>query len=110
MPREHTRTYFLGKLARELELRGLEASLRPDPPSLKVRDPDAAIFTETVDCVAMPEGWFYRWSWGDVVESVDEPAAAADRIALGWPAPAVGLIYHHYALQPCHRWEAVPEP
>jgi hypothetical protein len=48
----------------------------------------------------------------EAVTAVDlgEPAAAADRIALGWPAPAVGLIYHHYALQPCHRWEAVPEP
>ena len=29
---------------------------------------------------AMSDGWFYRWSWGDVVESADEPAAAADRI------------------------------
>ncbi|GIH65481.1 MULTISPECIES: hypothetical protein [Microbispora] len=95
-PREHTRTYFLGKLARELELRGLEASLRPDPPSLKVRDPDAALFTETVDCVAMSDGWFYRWSWGDVVESAEEPALAADRIVKVFttgeprPHPALG--------------------
>jgi hypothetical protein len=79
-PREHTRTYFLGKLAEELETRGLASTLRPNPPSLKVSDPDAAMFTETVDCVALPGGWFYRWSWGDVVESADNPSAAADRI------------------------------
>lgn len=79
-PREHTRTYFLGKLATELEARGLEAALRANPPSLKVRDPDTAMFSETVDCVALPDGWFYRWSWGEVVESTDVPAAAADRI------------------------------
>ncbi len=78
--REHTRTYFLGKLARELETRGLEAILRTDPPTLRIVDPDTAMFSETVDCVALSGGWFYRWSWGDVVESTDNPSAAADRI------------------------------
>jgi hypothetical protein len=78
--REHTRTYFLGKLARELETRGLEAVLRTDPPTLRITDPDTAMVSETVDCVALADGWFYRFSWGDVVESTDNPAAAADRI------------------------------
>ncbi|HEY9523401.1 MAG TPA: hypothetical protein VIR33_09180, partial [Thermopolyspora sp.] len=74
-PREHTRTYFLGKLAEELEARDLRAALRRDPPQLKVTDPDTALFSETIDCVALPEGWFYRWSWGDVVAATDDPGA-----------------------------------
>jgi hypothetical protein len=78
--REHTRTYFLGRLARELETRGLDATLRTDPPTLKITGPGAAMFSETVDCVALADGWFYRWSWGEVVESTDNPGAAADRI------------------------------
>lgn len=81
MAREHTRTYFLGKLARELEFRGLDATLRADPPSLRVGDPGARLLTETVDCVPVAEGWYYRWSWGEVVESTTNPAEAADRIA-----------------------------
>jgi hypothetical protein len=80
-PREHTRTYFLGKLAEELEQRGLRAALRRDPPLLKVTGPTASLLSETVDCVALPDGWFYRWSWGDVVASADDPAEAADVIA-----------------------------
>ncbi|MFF5205356.1 hypothetical protein [Streptosporangium sp. NPDC000396] len=79
-PREHTRTYFLGKLARELELRGMSVTLRQSPPSLRVNDPDAALFNETVDCVPLPAGWFYRWSWGDVVGRVEDLSAVADRI------------------------------
>ena len=79
-PREHTRTYFLGRLARELELRGVSVTLRQSPPSLRVTDPDAAMFSETVDCVSLPGGWFYRWSWGDVFERVEDPSGAAERI------------------------------
>ena len=78
--REHTRTYFLAKLARELEARGLDATLRTDPPTLRITGPDASMVRETIDCVALAEGWFYRWSWGEVVESTDNPGAAADRI------------------------------
>ncbi|WP_030452223.1 hypothetical protein [Herbidospora cretacea] len=80
-PRELTRSYFLGKLARELEQRGFDVTLRVDPPSLKVSDPEAALLNETVDCVSLQGGWFYRWSWGEVVESADEPDAAATLIA-----------------------------
>jgi hypothetical protein len=80
-PREHTRTYFLGKLAVELELRGLTVTLRANPPSLRISDPDTAMLAETVDCVPRPEGWFYRWSWGEVVGLADDPAGAAQRIA-----------------------------
>jgi|GEM_PF-401990 len=79
-PHEHTRTYFLGMLARELELRGMNVTLRRSPPSLRVTDPEAAMFSETLDCVPLAEGWFYRWSWGDLVERVEEPSKAADRI------------------------------
>ncbi|MEU6783939.1 hypothetical protein ABZ912_32485 [Nonomuraea angiospora] len=79
-PREHTRTYYLGKLATELEQRGLTATLRPYPPALRISDPDTALLAETVDCVPMSEGWFYRWSWGELVGLADDPALAADRI------------------------------
>ncbi|MEU4547874.1 hypothetical protein [Nonomuraea dietziae] len=78
--REHTRTYFLGRLAGELELRGLSTRLRADPPSLRVGEPGPGHLTETVDCVALGEGWFYRWSWGEVLASTADPGAAADRI------------------------------
>jgi hypothetical protein len=80
MPREHTRTYFLGKLAVELERHGLTATLRADPPALRISDPDTALLAETVDCVPRPEGWFYRWSWGELVGVADDPALAAARI------------------------------
>ncbi|GAA3095072.1 hypothetical protein AB0K18_49045 [Nonomuraea sp. NPDC049421] len=80
-PREHTRTYYLGKLATELEQRGLTALLRSDPPALRISHPDAALMAETVDCAALSEGWFYRWSWGELVGLADDPALAAERIA-----------------------------
>ncbi|PZG09675.1 hypothetical protein [Nonomuraea aridisoli] len=80
-PREHTRTYYLGKLAAELEQRGLTAALRPYPPVLRISDPDGTIMlAETVDCVPLAEGWFYRWSWGEPVGPADDPAHAAERI------------------------------
>ncbi|MEV1175363.1 hypothetical protein [Nonomuraea sp. NPDC049784] len=79
-PREHTRTYYLGKLATELEQRGLTATLRSYPPALRISDPDTAMLAETVDCVPLSEGWFYRWSWGELVGVADDPALAADRI------------------------------
>ncbi|QYC43002.1 hypothetical protein Nocox_27015 [Nonomuraea coxensis DSM 45129] len=80
MPREHTRTYHLGKLAMELEQRGLTATLRAYPPALRISVPDAAMLVETVDCVPLQEGWFYRWSWGELVGVTDDPALAADHI------------------------------
>lgn len=80
MPREHTRTYYLGKLATELEQRGLTATLRANPPALRISDPDTALLAETIDCVPLPEGWFYRWSWGELVGLADDPALAAVRI------------------------------
>ncbi|MEO3870678.1 hypothetical protein ABGB18_17860 [Nonomuraea sp. B12E4] len=80
MPREHTRTYFLGKLAEELERRGLTATLRSYPLVLRISDPDTLMLAETVDCVPLSEGWFYRWSWGELVGLADDPALAAERI------------------------------
>ncbi|MFI6315892.1 hypothetical protein ACIBG8_00145 [Nonomuraea sp. NPDC050556] len=80
MPREHTRTYFLSRLAGEVESRGLTATLRSDPPALKISDPDTAMLTETVDCVPLSDGWFYRWSWGEILGLADDPATAAQRI------------------------------
>ncbi|TLP54584.1 hypothetical protein [Microbispora triticiradicis] len=42
---------------------------------------------------------------------IGEPASPPDDDAMpGWSRPAVGMIYHHYALSPCREWEAVPEP
>lgn len=79
--REHTRTYFLGRLADELEARGLEVTLRSDPPALKVSSAESAMLTETVDCVPLSDGWFYRWSWGEVLGLADDPEGAAQRIA-----------------------------
>ncbi|MEO3885038.1 hypothetical protein [Nonomuraea sp. B5E05] len=79
-PREHTRTYFLAKLAEELEQRGLTATLRSYPPALRISDPDTILLAETVDCVPLSEGWFYRWSWGELVGLADDPALAAERI------------------------------
>ncbi|NBE99434.1 hypothetical protein FE391_38065 [Nonomuraea sp. KC401] len=79
-PREHTRTYFLGKLAEELEQRGLTVTLRSHPPALRINDPDTVLLAETVDCVPLSEGWFYRWSWGELVGLTDDPALAAERI------------------------------
>jgi hypothetical protein len=80
-PREHTRTYFLGKLAAELERHGMTATLRAYPPVLRISGPGTVMLAETIDCVPLPEGWFYRWSWGELVGLADEPAAAARRIA-----------------------------
>lgn len=79
-PREHTRTYFLSKLAVELERYGLTATLRADPPALRISDPDTVMLVETVDCVPLSDGWFYRWSWGELVGLADDPALAAERI------------------------------
>ncbi|MBF8194093.1 hypothetical protein ITP53_52185 [Nonomuraea sp. K274] len=79
-PREHTRTYYLGKLATQLEQRGLTATLRTYPPALRISDPEAVLLAETIDCVPLSEGWFYRWSWGEVVGLADDPALAAERI------------------------------
>ncbi|MGW0803678.1 hypothetical protein [Nonomuraea sp. NPDC002799] len=79
-PREHTRTYYLGKLATELEQRGLTASLRAYPPALRINDPDTVLLAETIDCVPLSDGWFYRWSWGELVGQADDPARAAERI------------------------------
>ncbi len=42
---------------------------------------------------------------------IGEPASPPDDDAMpGWSRPAVGMIYHHYALSHCREWEAVPEP
>jgi hypothetical protein len=38
------------------------------------------MLAETVDCVPLSEGWFYRWSWGELVGQTDDPALAAQRI------------------------------
>ncbi|MEO3863832.1 hypothetical protein [Acrocarpospora sp. B8E8] len=86
-PREQSQTYLLGKLARELELRGIKVALHTNPTSLRVIVSGSA--AETVECVDAADGWFYCWSWGDIVESADDPSAAADRIlrSFGTPMP-----------------------
>ncbi|WP_327046998.1 hypothetical protein OG320_03615 [Microbispora sp. NBC_01189] len=64
-------------------------------------------------CVCGPGG--QSVSAADIGEPAPPPAgdtagdAAGDAMP-GWPQPAIGMIYHHYALSPCREWEAVPEP
>ncbi|MEV5504395.1 hypothetical protein AB0M50_54225, partial [Nonomuraea fuscirosea] len=59
-PREHTRTYYLGKLATELEERGLTALLRSHPPALRISHPDTFMLAETVDCVPLENAVKYN--------------------------------------------------
>ncbi|MFI6503393.1 hypothetical protein [Nonomuraea typhae] len=79
--REHTRTYYLGRLSDALEVWGLDVRLRPELPALRVSDPETALLSETVDCVPLQGGWFYRWSWGETLGRADDPVSAAQRIA-----------------------------
>ncbi|WP_405086331.1 hypothetical protein [Microbispora sp. NBC_01389] len=64
-------------------------------------------------CVCGPGG--QSVSAADIGEPAPPPAGdtagdtAGDAMP-GWPQPAIGMIYHHYALSPCREWEAVPEP
>lgn len=80
-PPDHTRSYFLTRLADELEARGMEAALRTYPAVLRVTTP-GMMLSETIDCTAVGDGtrWCFRWSWGDVLHDADEPAAAADKV------------------------------
>ncbi|GIH62044.1 hypothetical protein [Microbispora siamensis] len=38
------------------------------------------------------------------------PPGEGETVILGWPQPAVGVIYQHHPLSPCRQWEAIPEP
>lgn len=60
----------------------------------------------TPDCVCGPGG--QPVTAADLGEPA--PATESEVPPLGWSRPAVGVIYHHYALSPCREWEAVPEP
>lgn len=80
-PRDHTRSYFLTRLADELEARGMDAALRTYPAVLRVTTP-GLMLSETIDCTAIGDGtrWCFRWSWGDVLHDADDPATAADKV------------------------------
>ncbi|WP_204285096.1 hypothetical protein [Microbispora amethystogenes] len=59
-------------------------------------------------CVCGPGG--QSVTAADIGEPAPSPAVdtAVDAMP-GWPQPAIGMIYHHYALSHCREWEAVPE-
>lgn len=78
---DHTRSYFLTRLADELQARGMDAAVRAYPAVLRVSSPGMPL-TETIDCAAVGDGtrWCFRWSWGDVLHDADDPATAADKV------------------------------
>ncbi|ROO89518.1 hypothetical protein EDD29_7215 [Actinocorallia herbida] len=80
------RVDHLEGLVRELAERGLLARVvrtRSGPAFLRVVNPDAASLTENVTCAPAPESrepWFW-WSWGERLHRVDDPRAAARKLA-----------------------------
>jgi hypothetical protein len=85
--RDHERTYHLHRLATVLDSHGFHASVKTTYPSaLHIFIPGASMLAETIDCTptAGTDGrlrWFYRWSWGDLLHTTDDPDAAAAKIA-----------------------------
>ena len=56
------------------------------PAALHVFMPGASMLAESIDCVPGTDNdgrlhWYYRWSWGELLHDVSEPAAAAAKIA-----------------------------
>ncbi|MEZ0076681.1 hypothetical protein [Planotetraspora sp. GP83] len=61
------------------------------------------------------DGWD-GWDGMDSADGIDGPDGIDDHrddvwpvVEAGGPHLAVGMIYHHYPLRPCHEWEASPE-
>ncbi|MCT9931094.1 hypothetical protein N5079_12795 [Planotetraspora sp. A-T 1434] len=82
----------------------------------------------TPDCVCGPggqavsaldvmdeSGGIDGWDGIDDAHGVDGPDGIDGQgdvwpaVEAGGPHLAVGMIYHHYPLRPCHEWEACPE-
>jgi hypothetical protein len=85
--RDHARSYFLQRLANELDTQGFHASVKTSyPAALHVFIPGASMLAECIDCIPGTDSngrlcWFYRWSWGEVLHDTDDPPGAAAKIA-----------------------------
>lgn len=80
------RVGHLQELVTELDARGLLARVvrtRSGPAFLRVVNPDAASLTENVTCAPAPETaeLCFWWSWGERLHRVDDPGAAARKVA-----------------------------
>lgn len=80
------RTVYLEELVHELDACGLVARVvqtRSGPAFLRVVNPDAASLTENVTCAPVPETTehYFWWSWGERLHRVDDPGAAARKVA-----------------------------
>ncbi|GAA0946739.1 hypothetical protein [Actinocorallia libanotica] len=80
------RIAYLEELVHALDARGLVARVvqtRSGPAFLRVVNPDAASLTENVTCAPVPESaeHYFWWSWGERLHRVDDPDAAARKVA-----------------------------
>lgn len=80
------RVAYLEELVHALDARGLVARVvhtRSGPAFLRVVNPDAASLTENVTCAPGPDtaDHYFWWSWGERLHRVDEPDAAARKVA-----------------------------
>lgn len=88
MPDER-RVGYLEKLVRELTDRDLVARVvrtRSGPAFCRVVNPEAASLSENVLCAPAPGAggrppWYFWWSWGEPLHSVDDPRGAAVKVA-----------------------------
>ncbi|GAA3229638.1 hypothetical protein [Actinocorallia longicatena] len=77
---------YLEELVGELDACGLIARVvrtRSGPAFLRVVNPRAASLTENVTCAPAPESreHYFWWSWGERLHRVDDPGAAARKVA-----------------------------
>lgn len=80
------RLAHLEQLEHELGSHGLVARLvsnRPGPAFLRVVNPAAACLAENVTCAPAPDERddYFWWSWGERLHRVDDPGAAAVKVA-----------------------------
>ncbi|GAB3275788.1 hypothetical protein GCM10027589_01110 [Actinocorallia lasiicapitis] len=80
------RVGYLEELVEELDACGLVARVvrtRSGPAFLRVVNPSAASLTENVTCAPVPETreHYFWWSWGERLHRVDDPGAAARKLA-----------------------------
>ena len=84
---DHARSYFLYRLATELDGHGFPATIKTTyPAALHVYIPGATMLAESIDCTPGTDGkgrlrWYYRWSWGELLHDTEDPSAAAAKIA-----------------------------
>jgi hypothetical protein len=86
-PRDHARSYHLHRLSTALDTRGLHSTVQTTyPAALHIFTPGATMLAESIDCIPGTDDsgrlhWYYRWSWGELLHDVDDPSAAAAKIA-----------------------------